>query len=362
MDTIERSNSHLVLGGWKPVGVIAAAAMLAAPVGMYFLTAWEEAWMMWANLLVAVVAIRIALLMTLWARIEFDVASGEVRFEQLTPVGRNRRAAALKPVSRIEIETTRQISRAGARPARRLALVTGHERTPFTRLFTSSRQFESERDFLNGWLKEAFGDRWRDAATGLGETERSRTDADIPAGATRIWHPRTGLTIDTPKDWSASVSLDRSGPLRIFGVTLLPRLHRAGPRRSPEDSNDWNNLVAVGAEDAGLQLAIHDGPLDRSLEGTLDDPWSKQWGTEVVESTPEIEIGGMKGFSITRRMPEGGTTSTFGKVSEAVTTRQVWLGSADMHVEAVGMARVAHPDVRQALDAMIESVRLPRAS
>ena len=177
----------------------------------------------------------------------------------------------------------------------------------------------------------------------------------------RIRHPATGLAIDVPEDWSATVRFDRRGPLRLFGVTLLKHFDRAGPERQPGDGDDWNTLIIKGAEDAGLKLATHDGPLLRKPDDTLDDPWSMQWGMEVLETTDPVQLGGMTGFSIARRIPEGGSTPDFGKVAAEVTTRQRWLGADAVHIEIVTLARRDDGEMQRALDAMVASTQLPAA-
>src|SRR6056297_2180102 len=211
MQIIEKSPTHLMAGGWKPGNIIISLVFLAAPVVIYLQTGWEEPWMMWATLFMAAVIITVVLSVTLWERIEFDTVAGEVRFDQISPRGRNRRTAPLKPVSRVELDIKpRSSPTGGGRAPRRLALVTGHERTPFTRIYTNSARLDAERDELNAWLEEAFGESWRDAATRLREAAGSDTADDAPLeGIARIRHPASGLTIDIPEDWSVSVRLDK---------------------------------------------------------------------------------------------------------------------------------------------------------
>ncbi|APZ51063.1 hypothetical protein Ga0080574_TMP729 [Salipiger abyssi] len=236
--------------------------------------------------------------------------------------------------------------------------MTGHERTPFTELYSSGK-FDKEQTLLNDWLQEVFADTWRQDAARLRAAPRAEADEDVAGGIRRVRHSGTGLTIHVPRDWSAAVSEDKSGPLILFGVTLLQRLDRPGPRRGVDEGGQWNTLLVGGAEDAGLKLTVHDGPLTQTLTENLEGPWSKQWGAEVLQTKPEVEIGSMRGFSVARHIPAGATVPTFGKVSEPCATRQLWLGAATLHVEVVGLARVDHPDIQYAIDAMFASIRAP---
>ncbi|MEW5422343.1 hypothetical protein [Amorphus sp. 3PC139-8] len=209
---------------------------------------------------------------------------------------------------------------------------------------------------------------WRERFTtraGAGSAafvERAQAPAaqdDVPDGIRRIRHDDTGMTIDVPEDWTVTVSLDWIGPLRLFGVTLLERFIRPGKERPYAEGADWNSLTVRGAPDAGLSVTILDEPLTKTFEGVRDDPWAKRFDLKLLKSTPDLEIGGLNGFSLVRQMPAGANLASFGKVAAPVATRQAWLGRGNMHVEIVGMARLDQPEIQRAVDAMIESIRMP---
>lgn len=353
MNVIEKTPTRLVIGGWKTGAFFMAAALLGVPIGMYLLMVRNEPATIWMNLFAAVICAAILFRMVFREKITFDAEKGEAVFDQRLLLRRKKRQAALTPVSRVEIDSH---TSSDNRPRRRLVLVTGHERTPFTKLYSGGK-FDKEQALLNDWLQEVFANTWREDAARLRAAPRAESDEDVPEGIRRVRHPATGLTIDVPRDWSASVSEDKSGPLTLFGVTLLQRLDRPGPKRGVDDGAPWNTLLVGGAEDAGLKLTVHDGPLTQTLTESLEGPWSKQWGAEVLQTEPEVEIGSMRGFSVARHIPAGATVPTFGKVSEPCATRQLWLGGDNLHVEVVGLARRDHPDIQHAIDAMFASIR-----
>jgi len=78
----------------------------------------------------------------------------------------------------------------------------------------------------------------------------------------------------------------------------------------------------------------------------------------VLKTTENVELGGMRGHSVARRIPEGGQPNVFGKVGADVATRQVLLGGPDLHVGIVGIARIDDAEMQHALDAIFASVRL----
>ncbi|MDF0603466.1 hypothetical protein P1J78_22300 [Psychromarinibacter sp. C21-152] len=212
---------------------------------------------------------------------------------------------------------------------------------------------------LEDW-REGFSRRAGDSAAAFVAAAGTDAPAEAPPeGIRRLRHPATGLTLDIPADWEATVSQDRIGPLRLFGVTLLKRFDRPGEERPYEDGARWNRLTVRGAPDAGLTLIVLDEPLTKTLREVRDDPWARRLNLTFLKETPELEIGGLRGFSLVRQMPAGARLVGFGKVSAPVATRQAWLGHGAMHLEIVGMARLDQPDVQRAVDAMIDSIRLP---
>lgn len=180
----------------------------------------------------------------------------------------------------------------------------------------------------------------------------------LPAGIRRIRQVATGLVVDVPAAWEATVSLDRDGPLRLFGITLLPRFIRPGEERPYADGTDWTFLKVRGAPECGMDLRIVPRPLTRTLDEVLEDPWAKTFGLEVLKTTPLLEAGGLRGFSLVRKGKEGAKLSGFDPARGPVAMRQAWLGAHGFHVEILGLARLDQPDVQRAVDAMIGSVRL----
>ncbi|MBM1143885.1 hypothetical protein GN155_008860 [Alcanivorax sp. ZXX171] len=233
----------------------------------------------------------------------------------------------------------------------------GREREKRYPGFHGLEDSEDMVDTLNAWAEDFTARAGEDAAAFVERTRSVAEYDDPPEGVQRIRHEDTGLTIDVPDGWSTTVSLDRIGPLRIFGITLLERFIQSGKERAYANGIRWNSLTVRGAPDAGLNLTVLDEPLQKTLEQVRDDPWAERFDLKLMQSTPGLEIGGLRGFSLVRRMPAGANLANFGKVAAPVATRHAWLGRGGMHVEIIGMARLDQPDVQDAIDAMIDSIR-----
>ncbi|MGI1660973.1 hypothetical protein ACRDNQ_01930 [Palleronia sp. KMU-117] len=177
-----------------------------------------------------------------------------------------------------------------------------------------------------------------------------------PPGVLRVTHPGTGLSLDVPPDRKATVRQRYDGPLRIFGVQVLPRIVRDGPQRPCGDGEDWNVLSVSGAPEAGLDLTIHDRPLDTTLDAVLNDPFTKITGTEILHAEPDLQIGPFRGFGVIRRMPAATQIKNGPELSGPSMLRQIWLSRGGTALELQGCALESQPDGQRAIDAMVGSL------
>lgn len=184
--------------------------------------------------------------------------------------------------------------------------------------------------------------------------------AELPAGVTRIVHPGTGLTIDVPEGWDITVSRDEEGPLSLFGFTLLKRVIRRGPTRPYGSGGAWNVLrVSAGTggpAGSGLYMMIKNAPLTQTFDSVVNDPWNERMGLEILQTTPELQVGSYRGFSLVRKLPNGGPILGWGQITGEVLTRMIWLGDDSTCVEFTGIARSDQPELHDAVDAMVASL------
>ena len=223
---------------------------------------------------------------------------------------------------------------------------------------------EATRARIQGW-RQAFSERASAGAADFAEKVGAAAatpsvdgkPAPPPAGVLRVRHPGTGLSLDVLADWKVTIKSRHDGPLRILGVKVLPRIIRDGPERPYGDTGSWNLLSVRGAPEAGLDLTIHDRPLETTLDAVLNDPFTTITATEILSSDPDLQIGPFRGFSVIRRMP-GKEVRSVQALSAPAMLRQVWLGHAGMSLELQGYALESQQDVQNAIDAMVDSLTL----
>jgi hypothetical protein len=212
---------------------------------------------------------------------------------------------------------------------------------------------EAMKATIEEW-QEGFSKRAAETAAAF--TEATKSTGPAALAITRVLHAETGLHIDVPAGWQAMVSNDFDGPLRLFGLTILPRIIRTGEERAYGDGKPWTTLKVRGAPDAGLYMVVRSTPLAQTLDKVVTDPWNQRLGLEILRTTADLKVGPFEGFSIVRKMPGGAVLSGFGRVNNPVTTRMIWLGEGNTSVELTGMARLDLEDVQDAIDAMVNSL------
>jgi hypothetical protein len=94
------------------------------------------------------------------------------------------------------------------------------------------------------------------------EEEIAPEAQSLPEGVRRIVHPPTGLTIDVPSTWEVLVSNHTEGPLKLFGVTLLPSFIRETKAIPYVPGAEWNRPskialpVAARSVSCGLPQSV----------------------------------------------------------------------------------------------------------
>lgn len=228
-----------------------------------------------------------------------------------------------------------------------------HQNNQAIRGFTGVKEPERLLQYISQW-KENLSISAINTATEFAESlECSDSDG---ANITRVMNPANGLRIDVPSKWEITVDNAYIGSLRVFGFTLLPRIIKRSGQRSYGDGEPWTELKVRGAPDIGLYMTVHDGPLTQTLSDVTDDPWAKKFNLETWQTTDDLQVGSLKGFSVVWKLPKESIVTGFGRIPNEVVTRKVWLGSQAFHIEIVGMARPDMEETQRAIDAMIASI------
>ena len=181
------------------------------------------------------------------------------------------------------------------------------------------------------------------------------------AGSLSLVNPQLGFAVDLPAPWELNVEQRFDGPLRVFGVTLLPRVVREGKKRryQPGDSQPWNCLTSRGGPSVGVDIKAHYLG-ERELptpESVANDRWAKVLGVVAFHMEEGIKMGEFSGFAVVRRMPAGVNLLGFGMLPVEVYLRQWWLQGPGLSLEIQGVAPTDAPVLQETVDLIVKSLR-----
>jgi hypothetical protein len=188
------------------------------------------------------------------------------------------------------------------------------------------------------------------------EEEIAPEAQSLPKGVRRIVHPPTGLSIDVPSTWEVLVSNHTEGPLKLFGLTLLPSFIRETKAIPYTQGAEWNRLQVRAAPEAGISLSLSEEPLAVTPDIVRNDPLIGLTGTRILRFDDNLDIGPFTGFGTIRALPAGTRIRSNEALSAPVIHRQIWLQGAGLSIEIQGSALEDQADIQYAIEAMIASL------
>jgi hypothetical protein len=212
-----------------------------------------------------------------------------------------------------------------------------------------------------GDVRAAAGAEAYRAAAGTAAAELSAAEppgaAPMP-GITRVENRELGFQLDAPGAWEKTVESRYDGPLRLFGITLLPRIIRPGTPVPYEKSRQtgWNSLELRGGPSAGLNVMAQRGAAIRTLESVINDPWAKLLGVQPGRVEDSLDISGFKGFAVVRSLPNGGNLTGFGRVPVPVLAYQWWLAGHGLTFEIQGIAPMDSQLLQETAERIVNSL------
>lgn len=183
-----------------------------------------------------------------------------------------------------------------------------------------------------------------------------------PAGGTQGWRtlrePETGFAMEVPAGWQA-----QSTRLRRYKVIGLPI--ELPPKWSDALAAGWNQLkIEMGLENAVLQVNLNPPNMPADVEGVLTDRWAKVLNLAVVESSPDVRIGALQGFSVTHDLRGVGPKVGVGPVKVGMGTMkaellqtQHWLRGPGHTVHTLFITPTHAHELRSVIARVLETLR-----
>jgi len=137
------------------------------------------------------------------------------------------------------------------------------------------------------------------------------------AGWLTLREPASGLAIDLPGDWETRIGLLKR--TRVLGVLI------ESPETKWFDSpgSGWNRLEAKPAADsAALQVDLDPPNPPADLAAVASDKWSTIANVTLLDTHPDLRIGGLVGFGVTQSLKGAGIGA--GAFGSAIRSRPIW--------------------------------------
>jgi len=216
---------------------------------------------------------------------------------------------------------------------------------------------DAMRQRVEDWLEE----RRREAvaAHGVAAAEAgSRSDAgraETPASDPAVQRTQgggTGLVVALPVVWKVEVRRKAHPRGRTF-VDIEAW-------RRPEDADDWNVVRGEGPFHSSVEVEVFETPPTVDFKKTLGGRMAAAVGGKVVASEERLEIGGIPGFSVTRRREIQVDAKTGQAVigASALLERHTVLHDGHVQIYVVSTWPEEPPELEHLVDAVVRSVRV----
>jgi hypothetical protein len=223
--------------------------------------------------------------------------------------------------------------------------------------FKALRDPETMRQRVEGWLEERRHEAV--AAHGAAAPEAgSRSDAgraETPASdvaVQRVQGGGTEVVVALPVGWKVQVR--RKAHPRGRTSVDVEAWHR------PRDGGDWNVVRGEGPFHCSVEVEVFETPPTVDFKKTLGGRLAAMVGGKVVASEDRLEIGGLPGFSVTRRREVQIDSETGQAVvrSSAHLERHTVLHDGRVQIYVVSTWPEEPPELGHIVHAAVRSVRV----
>ena len=193
-------------------------------------------------------------------------------------------------------------------------------------------------------------------------------EASVPATATAaatapgagwrtVREPTSGLAIDLPSAWGSRVGLLKRS--RVLGVLI----ESPEPKWFDSPRSGWNRLeVKPAVDSAVLQLDLDPPNPPADLAAVANDRWSKIANVTLLDTHPDLRVGGLTGFGVTQSLKGAGIGAGGIRIGESMKADlvqvQMWLRSAGHSVHVIFVAPSEATALREAMKQAVGTLRL----
>lgn len=198
------------------------------------------------------------------------------------------------------------------------------------------------------WLSDYQDEAARDVADFV-EAAPSRQRSDRPQNALRIENKALGLKLDVPEEWKARVRMKKKPQGKIF--IDKEEWHELG------QTDAWNLVTIEGPSHCNVEVEVFETEPTISFDKLAHSKLAAMGG-QVIDSSSDFEINGLRGFYVTRRAnPQAGPeTQKAGTAAVVAPIRQMVLRDGQRQICIASTWPEDSEDLKRAVDAVVESI------
>lgn len=205
---------------------------------------------------------------------------------------------------------------------------------------------------LDGWIVGEIRES-AEAVTDFIEAQADGASVGFAASAATatVRHPDSGMIVEYPEEWSLKVRKKK----KPFGKTFLDM----EKWKEPGELHDWTALRLEGPMGCAVDAEVFETPQLADYDSMANSRLASLAG-ELIDGDPMYEQNGLRGFTVARRTPvqANASTGTSGPASVVTPFRHTVLHDGRYQITVTSKWPEASPELAQAVDLVVRSVRL----
>ena len=202
-------------------------------------------------------------------------------------------------------------------------------------------------DWVEGYHREAANE-----VADFVQAPASRQDSGQPQGAQRIENPTLGLKIDAPEEWLVQVRQKKKPQGKMFLDKEV--------WQEPSEGNAWNFLKVEGPSHCKIEVEVFETAPTVSFDKLANSKLADSIAGKVIDSQPDYEINGIRGYSVTRRndIQVDSRDGRAGIAAVVAPECHTVLHDGKRQIYIISTWPEKSEDLQRAVDAVVESIQI----
>ena len=217
--------------------------------------------------------------------------------------------------------------------------------------FKALRHAEEVRQRIIDWIDSYQQDAAYQVAEFVRPT-RARRGADSAKGARRIENATLGLSMNAPEAWQVHVRRKKKPQGKMF---IDKEFWKEATTTEP-----WNFVKIEGPSRCRIEVEVFETTSTTTFDKLANSKLADSVAGKVIDSQPDCEINGVRGFSVTRRndLQVDPQTGRAGIAAVVAPERHTVLHDGKRQIYIISSWPEDSEDLQRAVDTVVESIEV----